>query len=513
MSELSAQVKESLSKERVFELLRSFVYIFCFVGILTHLCEFDNLIFESWKMRQADIAIIFFLVTLLALQKAKLFNWQSLIVTLILFPIAFFSSRVWVGSEDLLVLQILDWVIRWLAVLLITDMAITKRIRDFQKTRVWILVVFLVMTSLLLISVGNTGMTTYLYFLLFFLIPITSKEFDRFIDCILIAGFISFIVVSLISLVTNPPFGVPEAIFMMRNPGQDGRWFGYFLNIGAFGQYLGLSLALGVCSLFRIISKYRKFIPGYVLCALWIVTDLYFGELNGTRNYMVGVVFMIIALVLFCVKKDKPKHVLIKLGIFIAICVILCILAKQGIDYVYSDNYDEVAILDFLMKTPLKLVPATAGYFVKMLTRVHNQADIEEFAFAKRSVLRFINIFSSARVDIGRILLGQSTFQGTDGAGFLYGDYFVQNAHNQYVQAIYRYGFLAGGFYLLSCFAYSIMSVVDYVRSKREEFRYIIILTAMMFGIWMGEMSTIFYPMTFIPFVFLYPIFGKMEEE
>ena len=124
--------KDKVEKKRIFELIRVGLYTFCFIGLIVHFNEQENVVFETEKALQRDIALLFFAVILLILQQVKWLNWQSLVVTVAFAPAAVFNVLRFSGSGDLLVPGILEQIALWLELMLITDMVVTKRVRRFR---------------------------------------------------------------------------------------------------------------------------------------------------------------------------------------------------------------------------------------------------------------------------------------------------------------------------------------------------------------------------------------------
>ncbi len=129
--------KEKISKERFFELFRFFIYIFCSVGILMHLLEYDNSIYQTSKDTQNMYAMLFFLILALTAQRAVILNWQTLLVTVLYIPIAFYQARTFIAfAPDLSEYVILEKIVIWLALVLVTDMVVTRRARSLKETNI-----------------------------------------------------------------------------------------------------------------------------------------------------------------------------------------------------------------------------------------------------------------------------------------------------------------------------------------------------------------------------------------
>ena len=476
------------------------IYAICFTGVLIFLSRYDNFKSETEKSIQSCIAYLFLLVIIMAMQKIELFNLHSLIVTVAFFPIAFFRSYAYRLSTDLLPSSILSDVTLWLALLVIADMAATKRVRLFRSIRWPVFLIYMVAITLITLFSNSPGLSAFFYLLIICFIPIDEKDWKEMIDGLLIAGFISFVYIVIASFVTNPFFGVSEEAFMEKNPHQHGRWYGCFLNIGAFGQYLGLSTAMAIGSIYRCKDIKKKIVP-LIVSWIWLAASIFMAALNGTRNYMVAVALLLVILFIFGWRKATKKGVLIRLSIAATLLILAIVGVTAFGKYVISPEYNPEKVTQLIQKSPLGFASAGLKHTLQELNNVHNGG----FAgydgrniFPEKSVWRFFNAVSSNRVGIGRVFLENTNWKTGQTAGIQYGGYFAYNAHNQYIQSLYEYGFLAGAVYLLYAITSWIMIVFNAVKQKKTHLFISMVIITMMMGMWLGERSTITYPLTFV---------------
>jgi len=125
------------SKERILQLVRVALYTVGFTGIILHLNEFDNMTFQSLKGRQSGYALLFFMLILMTMQKVRFINWQSLAVTLAYAPIAYLRVRPVLGSAELVPGTIISQITFWMALMIVTDMLVTGRVRKFREMNLW----------------------------------------------------------------------------------------------------------------------------------------------------------------------------------------------------------------------------------------------------------------------------------------------------------------------------------------------------------------------------------------
>ena len=497
------------SKSIVFRIIRLIIYTGCFTGVILFLNEYDNVVFETQRAGKGAWAFLFFGIALLAMQRVRWLNWQSALVTVLYIPVAILECKIYVSSADLLLPNILSCITQWMTLMVVTDMVVTGRVRKIRKFRLFAFTMLCISTALLLAYTRGQSVDKYLMFVVMCLIPLNEEDWDEVMDGLLLAGLISFIYVTAVSFMVNPYFGVPKEEFMKKNPEQGGRWYGYFMNIGTFGQYLGLSSALAVCGLFRSREKWGRLSAPYFISWFWLAGSVFLSALNATRNYMVGMAGLIIILFIFGFRKSKTK------GYIIRGAIVTVLIAAAGFAiirfgmWVLSPEFDQNQLTDMLMKTPLKLVPSGTKYVVNKFVLAHNGYDsgFEGYnPFPPYSIWSFLNILTSMRLGIGYEFIRQTAWEASTGDGIQYGTYFAYNAHNQYVQALYVFGFFAGGTYILYVLSTWVLSIAECIKTRRNQFYLALILITVMVAMWLGERSTIYYPLTFVGLFAAYPI-------
>ena len=494
------------SKERIFQLIRVFLYTVGFVGIILHLNEFDNMTFQSLKDRQSNYGMFFFMLILLTMQRVRFINWQSLAVTIIYAPLAWLRIRSVMGAADLLPGTVLSQITFWMALMVITDMVVTGRVRKFKEMNAWLAVFFALMVGALMLSRESRGWPVmYLYFLLLVFVPVEEEEWGRVFGSLLNAGVISFALVTLLSFKLNPHFMV-EVVESedVIEPGKGGRWYGYFLNIGTFGQFCGMQIVLAFLSIIRSKDKFGRFGIMYAASIVWLGAACFLGYLNGTDNLILASVFTLIIILVFGFKKTKFPHLAIRILLAIGLIGLLGFFVVDGINKIASVGFEPAQVRLMIDKTPLRLFPAASDYILAKITNFHNLKN-PETAFIDNPIKMFLNYIGSHRPAIWRLFIEQFTFKGTAGTGLTYRSYFAFNAHNQYIQVLYEQGILSGGLNILFFVVTWLICVVGYVKTKKEIFFAPTIYSAMMFGMWMGEGSSVCFSLTFIGLFLLMP--------
>ena len=509
---------KKISKERVFQLVRVALYTLFFTAILIHLNEFDNQTAETTKTTQALIVLIFFMLFLFALQKVKFLNIPSLVVTLVYAPIAVFQCLLYASSPDLLINAILEPVVNWLAFLLIADMIATKRVRKWQHANLFFFGFFALVTVFLLYQrptfINTRG---YMYFLLLFLVKTDDEEWSRVVGSILNAGVLSFAIVCILSFVLNPQFIVGPADELTNlyevaendvNPSAGGRWYGYFLNIGTFGQFLGLQTALAFLSIIRSKERFGRLSLMYFLSLVWMGGVQFIFLLVGTSDYLLGVFMLLVTVLVFGFKKNQFPRILIRALVMIIVLLGLGIGMIEGVEWVLSPSYNPATIQNIIDKTPLHFFPAGADVIMRKLTNFHELRQING-AFISSPTLLFLNYLGATRPAIWRVYLEYTTFHAGDSTGLPYQRFFNISAHNQYIQTLFNNGYFVGGLNILLFVSGFIGSIVGYVKTKTEKYFVPMVLFPVMLGMWVGERSTMFYALTFITIMCFFPLMSK----
>ena len=486
--------KDKPSKSRILELVRVGLYTFCFIGIIVHFNEHENVIYETSKAAQRDIAMLFFIGIMFVMQRIRLINWQSLLVTIVFAPFAVLGVTRFSQSPDLIPPAIMEQIALWLELLLITDMTITKRVRK-PKEMNWPILLFLGATIVFLLTMraqGNAAPVTFLAFFLFCLVPADKDEMYRVLYGLLNAGFLCFVQAMIVSEMVNP---------IDFSGGNQGRWYGYFLTLGTFGQYLGIQTVFAIGSIFLTKKRKGRLHPNYFIGILWLLLVLAAALFCGVTNYMVGIGFLCTTLFIFGFGKKKE-------GYFIRGLIVLLIIVLGGIIFLYLVNYlfsgyNREAFLQFVENSPLKVFYATAEVLAFKLEVAHQFKSILfhgksiSATFIQSPGLMLLNSLASGRIFIWHEYLNKITFVGQSGE-LPIADDAALHAHNEFIQILYEFGFFAGGMYILLYLVSFIGSIAGYIKEKSVIKFIPMISLAMMLGMWTGETSSIHFILTFI---------------
>ncbi len=470
-------------------LVISGLYILCFVGIFMHLIEFDTVLYQSSRNKQNMISMLFFMIIIVIAQRARILRWQSLVVTLVYAPLAVLHAQEYVkNTPDLAPTMVMESVIIWIALMVILEMVITGRVRDIRQMNLPLLALYIVMTVLMVIQ-GNVKYVSinFLCVLLFLFVPIEKDEWKRIIQALFAAGAIAFVLAVVLSQIINPYV-----------PGE--RWYGYFTNIGAFGEFLGLITALAVISILYSKDHFGRISIPYFLSWIWTVAVFAVAMLNGTTTYLVGVGLMGMVLLVFGFRKTRFPHLFIRAMVAIIVIGIMAVAMLYVVRLSGSSEAFRDRIEMQFAGTVFQKLFAGAYKVVEKIGAFRSSVNGERADYIQSSAMTFLHTFSSRRIGIFETYLRNTSF-GTNGGGLWYHGYFAPGAHSQFVQVLYENGYLAGGLNILTFTAGWIASIVGYVRRKNYYYFVPMIVLSMMLGIWTGEVCAITYPVTFISLI------------
>lgn len=483
-----------ISRQRILELVRYGLYIFCFVGVFMHLIEYDNVLFQTKKDLQNMISMLFFVIIIMIAQRTKLFNLPSLIITVLFVVPAYLQTwRYFRDIPDMFPAELLDRIVLWIVLMIITDMIYTKRIRKLKQMNLTYLVMFC-LSAFLMIVIREWKATSLnlVLLLLFFFVDFDKREWERIVRSLFAAGLVSFILCMILSFSLNP--------FV---PGE--RWYGYFLNIGPFGLFLGLITVMAVISIFYVKEKYGRLHPLYFLSWIWLLAVLGAEVLNGTTTYLVGLLFLIATIFVYRFGKNtqsaRIKRILILITLFLLFSVLTLFLVQVASDSESMRNSVESSAIGSSLKN------YTTGVYkiIDKIAAFRDSVNGERADFIQSSALTFLHTFTSKRVGIINTFMRNTSFSAGY-SGYMYHGYYAFNAHNQYAQHLYEYGYLAGGMFIIFLVFGFVLSCVGYVRSKSKTYLAPLLVMAMLLGLWMGERCPTYYPVTFFSLFLLAPV-------
>ena len=415
-------------------------YAIGFMAIIIALNEYANNPLSAKATLCFNIAVLIFLVLLWVIQKVKLFNLPSLIVSVAFGVYAFFFLKfvltpAWsVIHHRVAVISIIE---QWLLLMLIVDMVVTKRIRKGGVLRNWCFGLFLLTAVLLLVdNAGKIMPITLLLFALLALIPIEEDEWMVILDGVLVGGLLSFVVTT-VFIFLGSPFSKETGFFAG--------------NISDIGQYYGFSSALALTAVIRWGRKYDRIGFRNFTSFLWLIGSVVLSFVKGGHTNALGLLLLATMFVIIFPKDRKRSTTVIRTIITIIAVSVVCGIA-------------------FMFARTLFLRVFTAPYL----------DDLEMKKFLLNEILDSAYFGGSGSRDLGEKWT------------------YLTTLHNHFAYLAYEYGFLDAGISIMvGLFTWGV-SVIRCLKYRNDCYVFPALMGAMTIGVWMNHLSGLYYPLTFI---------------
>lgn len=490
-----------LSKQQAKELIIEFVCTTLLTLTLLFLCNMMNSPYQTLKNIYAAKAFCAFAAYLLFLQRPRILNYQTALVTALYLPIALayrarFHEHADLFNRD----KVVVWIVYFL-LLILTDMYVNKKVNPFQNMNKPLLFIYGFMTISMIFYRNNSTMPIILFMIfVVYLIPLTASNWNRIFQQVGNAWIISFIIVLIQSLRLNPSVA------------ENGRWYGCFINIGDFGLFLSCVFIILVFRLYR--SKKRTgFVSfGFIihallfLCLLWVILRV------STITMFIGILFSAIMFFILFTKNGTYKETLFRLSVAVtAIVVVLClglICLKAIATNADKEYWQQMLYEGNVLIKPLANIITRAFYmFEEPITFA------DSGIFPPYSVINYLDLFASGRISIIKLFAEQFTFTGSPSDGIQVGTYYAYNAHNTYVQSITEYGYIAGGAHIVWLLACTITSVRHFINTKKSSNLFLCLWMAMTLGVLTGECARLYTPVIFFTLFLTYPLIVNIPSK
>lgn len=448
------------------------------------LIGYDNAYYQVWKNQSAVKAILSFTAIVFIIRKVKLFNWQSLIVTLLFGLIVIERLHYWQGSADILDAVIPQLVAEWFSLMIIIDMLLYKNISDIFGANNYLLYLYIALTIGMLIRRHDRLGPIVLIFpmFLFALVKMNSERKQWFICRFIDSWFLAFVYVVLKSFIEHPYEGE--------------QYYGCFVNIGQFGIFMVCCFTIAIISIFYTKERYSRLSLPYFISWTWLLISSYMLYIIDTRTVMAGILLCLVGLFLFK-RKNISKAVLIK-----RILLLLVLFFGIIVFYISAVNICNNISEEWLLTH-------SSGIWVPISTSIKRfqwVAYMELYHPTGNRMFDILDALSSSRLTIWKRYSEYFNFDGNPSIGFeLYENgYWVYTAHNTYVQFLVEYGYISFTI-LLFTICYSIVKSINYyiINGKQVIFLLPIIWFFSLLGVWLGESNTFFFPITFFGFMFI----------
>ncbi len=468
---------------------------------IVYFCDGGNALYQTIKNISYAQAIFMLTAFFCVVQRVRLFNWQSLVVSLLYLPAGYAYRNLHINSQDLFNRdKVVVW-IAWLLLMLVVDMAVYKKYTPLEKFNKRYLAIFAMMTVAMIFFRHDRNHPFMLILaFLFYLIPMTVRKWRRVVNQFCYGWGVAFVVMLYRSVVNHPEVNA-----------EIGRWYGDFLNIGDFGQFLGCTLVVVVYKLYQI---WREKSWKNVELWLWALFCVPLGWAMlkvSTITMFLGAFLMVIAGLIVIRKRTWLRDVLKRLGIAVLIIVILGAMfvgAMKLLAGTDPEYWESVLTNDNVFATAWNSLLGRIYYTFSDVVLV---PELE--LFEPGSMMNALDLFSSGRLTIIKLFSEYFTFTGNQTFGVQVGGYFAFSAHNTYTQMLFEYGYIGGGLFI-AWILYSVWTATrQFLREPRISGVLPILWLAMLLGLMMGESIWFYYPALAMTLPLLHPLMVPIERK
>ena len=491
VNDIIREQNQKKERERILGVVHTVLYILFFSGITLCMAEYGSARTTDMEFFYSRLAMIFFLGVVWSLQRVKLFNWQSLVLSLAFAPYAVFYPLVDGKTSTNVMIIVVELITRWMLLMLLADIAINKKIRQNQRFHSLPFAILCV-TAVFSMMNGKGGFAPviFCYFLIMCFITVSAKEWEKLTDCMIFSGMLTFAVVTVFSFTGNPMMIIPRDFYMFTDD---------------IGQFYALCLALATYAMLRFAKKYGHLSFPYFLSIFWIIATVVMILNKGTTGIIPGVLLMFFVIFLFGPKMGRFPFSLVRP--FIVLCIVAAIVVGNIVFFntIVADNFDTSAFAAGVMKSPLQYFANVAEELIGKVDMVHRGGGGYGKIIQPKTFAAYLNVFLDSRIGIFFETIGALNWDGHILVG-VNADSFVMATKNQYIQYLYEFGYFGGALNILFYVSLWITSVVLFVKQRKERFLLPLLLGGMTLGVWINVSSGIFYPLVFFYVLSLYPV-------
>lgn len=494
------KMAKSLFENRIWNIAKNLLLSVLFCVGIKFLTDYDSVLYQVHKDAALAKAMVAFLVIIFILKKVRLWNIPSLIGTVALVPFSVYYLQQVSQSPDIIAIR-KPWIlIYWLLLMMIIDFVWYRKYKELRIEKPALVVLFVLTTALLTIFGNGTkeGITMLVVFTMLFTTVLEKEEWEnaikRFCD-----GWL-FVSVWLIA-----------KSFLYYYPYTTERFYGCFTNIGAFGGFLLCSMMVSIYGIYYLKQEKGIKHPMFWINLLWLLVTFAVTMMTYTVTMLIGLFFVVLALFLFARKDVSTKKVLLRLSLVIGLILLGFLVlylaslnAREVVEYWHqkyrSDTHNIVYY--FLYRFYRSFVPEV------------DYSGIAELGLAKYDgLLMVLNNISSARIYLWEEFSKCFNFFGNPAIGIQIGNYYAFGAHCEYVQTLYRFGYIGGGLNIALFVTGLVYFVKRYIKERKmSDFLGALWLFGML-GVWTGESQNVMYPITFMGLFLMYPVLCKFRKQ
>lgn len=464
----------------IYDVLEIAILSACFMEAVISLCNGQSELYQTLKDAHSARAMMYIAVAIFIVQKVKLFNWQSVVALLLYYPIALRFRNIYIESPDLDAINLSVLKTYAIIILIVVDMIVYKKHNDSKAYRFGALILFLSMYVLIYKSLEDLYLIVPIVVLYF--VAIERNKINKVIMSICLGWMGAAIFSIWESFVISPPTG--------------SRWYGKFLNLGDFGQFLAGAIVANAYLCFYCYKRWKVRSFQFILSLFPIPFILIATYLSATRTLFAGIIMIAIALFVFGGKTNSKKKMAIKLSILLGSFLLVGGILFAWVEFVLSwdvSTYNNVNdyIYNLLedKQRVFNWVNRTYGFYKLTLE--------DPALFDAPMFIQVINYFTSWRIEMWYKFLQASSFKGNGGVGIDIGGHlgFGNNAHNGFIQAIYQFGYIPGGLFDLCPVIGMIVSGLNYIKNRMNSSLFSMMWFALVVGIMFGESELLYFPL------------------
>lgn len=476
--------------------------LFTLSKCIIYLCNYCDEIYQTPKDAYGHKAILMFVIFLFLVSKVKLLNWQSVIASLVYWPIALQYPKLHLESPDLLKGDYPLIFTFWILIMIGIDMALygkTRKFTDFKKPAL-LLTLFFILN--LMMHGGLNESKVYLVFFVLYLIPFAKKEWEQISVRFSISWLIAFTYICYRSFKYVPYTG--------------GRYFGSFTNIGAFGLFLGGSFATALFLVYAAKSLKTRKSVWYVLSWVYVAAVYAMMVLVQTRALLAGVLLAIISLVI-CYKKDADaKQFKKRFWLVIGIFALLLILGFAALFAIYSVQKAPEKMMYWWNMSQEGGIRGRIGFWVSTALYMFREKVSCYPWISDNVILNAIDNFTSNRLTLIVAFLNNASFAG-NGYTFIevpnIGEtYMATNAHNMYAEVIYAFGYVTGITFIVWLLFNAFSNAKSFRTTRSLATLLALIWMPTLLGMYFGEICTAYFPMAFMTLFVITPNMVTLED-
>lgn len=494
-------LKKKIDLWKVKEFVVFVLGVICLAMTNIFLINGQNEIYQTLKDIQYAKAFFMLAAFMFVVQRVRLINWQSLVVSCIYWPFGYMyrESRAVYGPDIFNRDKVVVFVV-WLFLLIVVDMIVYKKYTPLEKFNKGSLGFFALMAFFLVFfRNGRNHPIILLMAFIFYLIPMNLEKWKQVVNWLCYGHFVAFVIMIRRSLVNNPEV----------DPNM-GRWYGDFLNIGDFGLFLGAVIATVLYQLYRTKKEKGRKNVEYIFWMVALAVTVWAVLRVSTITCLIGILF--ICLMGFVVVR-KNAAVLNSLFRFVLVTVGLVIigivgfLALKGLSNMDLEYWNRQMLEGNVIIKPFANLVARAHYMFDETRTFSNST-----AFEPGTIINYLDLFTSGRLSIIKVFSEKYNIVGNPSIGMQVGWYFAYNTHNTYAQTIYDYGYVGGGLYLAFLVYCTVASAVKFIKEKQIFTVFGCVWMAMLLGVMNGESAFMYFPIIVMTFLVIYPIMVKVEK-